>query len=120
MNQQETRYRRKKKKITRQRFINLGRLHWFNSNPQAELFYCPIEKRECNPKHHMNSFLAREAKGCDYLILWLDCDKEGENICFEVIDAVANSMRISMDKKNQASPLLMSRFRDFIPNLFSD
>ena len=46
----------------------------------------------------MPAFLAAEAKGCDYIVLWLDCDKEGENICFEVLDCVRDSMK-KMDRR---------------------
>ncbi|XP_076061847.1 DNA topoisomerase 3-beta isoform X3 [Oratosquilla oratoria] len=65
--------------------------NWDRVDP-AELFTCPTEKKEATAKLRMPEFLAKEARGADYLVLWLDCDKEGENICFEVIECVCNSM----------------------------
>uniref|UniRef100_A0A803LZK4 DNA topoisomerase n=1 Tax=Chenopodium quinoa TaxID=63459 RepID=A0A803LZK4_CHEQI len=37
-------------------------------------------------KAHIRRHLSQEARGCSHLVLWLDCDREGENICFEVIE----------------------------------
>lgn len=65
---------------------------WDRCDP-SELFGAPTEKKEATLKLKMPAFLASESKGCDYLVLWLDCDKEGENICFEVMDAVSNSIK---------------------------
>lgn len=74
--------------------------NWDRVDP-AELFACPIEEKEATPKLKMPAFLASEAKGCDTLVLWLDCDKEGENICFEVMNAVLPSMKRGSNSKVQ-------------------
>eukprot|EP01135_Chromosphaera_perkinsii_P011275 Nk52_evm56s2367 gene=Nk52_evmTU56s2367 len=69
----------------------------FNSWDRTEpgmLFSAGTRKEESNPKMHMSKALQQAAKGCDYVILWLDCDKEGENICFEVLENVIPKMNV--------------------------
>ena len=58
---------------------------WEKTDP-VTLFDAPTVKSEANPKARVCKHLQGEAKGMDALVLWLDCDREGENICFEVIE----------------------------------
>lgn len=52
------------------------------------LFDAPTRKEPADGKGAICKHLQHEAKGCDCVVLFLDCDKEGENICFEVMDNV--------------------------------
>jgi hypothetical protein len=49
-----------------------------------ELFAAETVRNESNPKAQVVRHLQQESRGADFLVLWLDCDREGENICFEV------------------------------------
>ena len=64
----------------------------FNIDPY-DLFDSPIEKVESDENSHLNiEWLNEISKGVDILCLWLDCDREGENICYEVIHNVLPNM----------------------------
>ena len=66
--------------------------NWESIAPR-ELFDVETEKKEANPKSRIVRHLEKEAKGCTYLVLWLDNDREGENICFEVKDTCLKFMK---------------------------
>ncbi len=60
--------------------------NWEDTNPR-DLFDAPtrvIPEGGGKMKNH----LERNGADIDFLYLWLDCDREGENICFECIDIV--------------------------------
>lgn len=56
--------------------------NWNRVNP-VKLFTAKTVKVESNTSG-VAKHLEIEARDCSYLLLWLDNDREGENICFEV------------------------------------
>lgn len=62
----------------------------------VDLYDVPIVKLDAMKKSRVPEMLQRMGSGKDILCLWLDCDKEGENICYEVIYNVYPQM----NKKN--------------------
>ena len=57
----------------------------------GELFHAPIKRKPC--KGSVVSHLQNEAKGVDFIVLWMDCDREGENINFEVLNCCMHCMK---------------------------
>ena len=57
---------------------------WHAVNP-VTLFEAPVQKHCPDDYQNIKRTLEEETRKSQYLIIWTDCDREGENIGFEVI-----------------------------------
>ncbi|XP_070500540.1 DNA topoisomerase 3-alpha [Chironomus tepperi] len=58
---------------------------WLSCNPE-ELFHAQILKYCPERYENIKRTLEREVRSCNGLIIWTDCDREGENIGYEIIE----------------------------------
>ena len=91
-----------------------------NAIEPEKLFDVPTVKTESND----NSFfiidkLKNFANNKDILCLWLDCDREGENICYEVIHNVLPYMN-KKDYQQVYRALFSSLTKEEIKNFFKN
>ncbi|CAI7839901.1 unnamed protein product [Closterium sp. NIES-53] len=57
---------------------------WHACDP-LQLFDAPVHKAIPQDKAALEVTLREEARRSEQLVLWLDCDREGENIAYEVM-----------------------------------
>ena len=79
---------------------------WRSCDP-ARLFDVPVIKFVQKDHQDVDSNIRHHAKSCQMLVLWLDCDREGENIAFEVIQRCT--------EVNPRLQILRARFSALIP-----
>ncbi|KAL9957422.1 hypothetical protein ACROYT_G039055 [Oculina patagonica] len=84
---------------------------WYSCAPVA-LFSAPVTKYVGENYLPIKRTLEREVRGCQVLIIWTDCDREGENIGFEVIEVCQNicpNIRLYRAKFSEITPQSVTR-----------
>lgn len=79
---------------------------WGSCSPIA-LFSAPVALSVAEDKASLVTQLEREARGANLAVLWLDCDREGEAIAFEVRDILLAA--------NAQLRIVRARFTSLLP-----
>ncbi|XVE86484.1 hypothetical protein DITRI_Ditri18aG0037600 [Diplodiscus trichospermus] len=89
---------------------------WHSCDP-ADLYHAPVRKYVPEDKVDIKRTLEEEARRCQWLVLWLDCDREGENITFEVIDVCRAVNRHLTIRRARFSALIEREIHHAMQNL---
>eukprot|EP00884_Botryococcus_braunii_P013362 jgi/Botrbrau1/22026/Bobra.0024s0040.1 len=89
---------------------------WRSCEPIA-LYTAQVVKRVAGDKKPLEQNLKELARICQWLVLWLDCDREGENIAFEVIEVCRKANRRLEVKRARFSSLHPQALQTAISNL---
>lgn len=84
---------------------------WHSCNPE-QLFDAPLRKSCTENMVKIKKTLEREVRSCQTLIIWTDCDREGENIGFEIIEvcqAVKPGIRVLRAKFSEITAPSVTR-----------
>ncbi|XP_061740244.1 DNA topoisomerase 3-alpha [Nerophis ophidion] len=79
---------------------------WHSCNPVL-LFEADVEKYCPDGMINIKRTLEKEVRQCQALIIWTDCDREGENIGFEIINvckAVKQNLQLFRAKFSEITP----------------
>uniref|UniRef100_A0A669D4P4 DNA topoisomerase n=1 Tax=Oreochromis niloticus TaxID=8128 RepID=A0A669D4P4_ORENI len=79
---------------------------WHSCNPVL-LFDAEVEKYCPDNMLQIKRTLEKEVRQCQALVIWTDCDREGENIGFEIIDvckAVKPNLQVFRAKFSEITP----------------
>ncbi|XP_076607612.1 LOW QUALITY PROTEIN: DNA topoisomerase 3-alpha [Chaetodon auriga] len=79
---------------------------WHSCNPVL-LFDAEVEKYCPDNMTQIKRTLEKEVRQCQALVIWTDCDREGENIGFEIIDvckAVKPNLQVFRAKFSEITP----------------
>ncbi|XP_058092918.1 DNA topoisomerase 3-alpha isoform X2 [Magnolia sinica] len=89
---------------------------WHSCDP-ADLYSAPVRKNVPQDKLDIKRTLEDEARQCQWLVLWLDCDREGENIAFEVVEVCTAANRHLDIWRARFSALIDREIHESVQNL---
>eukprot|EP00258_Populus_trichocarpa_P040725 XP_024456744.1 DNA topoisomerase 3-alpha isoform X1 [Populus trichocarpa] len=91
---------------------------WHSCDP-ADLYTAPVRKYVPEDKLDIKRTLEEEARRCHWLVLWLDCDREGENIAFEVMEVCKGVNRNLTIRRARFSALIERDIHEAAQNLIA-